>query len=1146
MQRYCLKSKFRQFILTEDGKKRFFDKKSLYWTSIIKSIQMSKNSTIPMHFSTRQFEILLSLYKSSFSNFASFEKLQETIVKSVSDGLCINRVSIWSFEDNILHCEKLYDANEDDFKIEGDLYKEDFPIYFDALQKYLAIAIDNVAISPYTTEILDMYFIPNGIKSMLDIPIWTKGLLSGVLCCEHSKEKEWSEQEISFVRSIVDIYSIFFEEFKKRKIEKKLIENQDRFKFISENISDGIYIVEDDKLVFTSKRYLEMIGMTEEEKLNFHNKDMFYLVHPDDVEVVKRNIYSAIEMKKPSIKYEHRCRRKDGTYMWREDIMNIHYDSTGRAFRAVTIARDISQEKELEIELEKNKKISDLQNKLLLGLYAVHVELSFIERVKKVISIAIEGLRLDRTSYWEIKKNRLVCKSLFDCTEEKFLDVETLDVGFIPKYINTVNNQLALVADDVYTNEATYELVDSYFKPLGITDTLDVPIRANGKFFGILCCEHRDDPRVWSENDISFARALADYLSLAIEEVKRKKAERKLLENRKKLEFISENTSDGIITIEKNKVTYVSPAFSKMSGYDLNFVSKLSVEELLQYLHPDDLIKIKRVIVDNLQKRAKKFTYEYRFLAANNEYYWREDSVSVLYKEDTNEYLKYLIISRDIHDRKVSELQIKENEQQFRLIFENSTDGFIVVENHKIKYVSPSYREMLGFSEEEVLDFPADRVYDLLHPEDRLKVNKIVSENLKQQKPTFTIEFRIKGADNKYHWREDLTNVIYNDDGSYSKYIINSRNIDERKAIEERLIESEKQLKLITENSSDGVAVIEDGKITYVSPSFSCFLGYQKEAYKKMTIQDIFANIHPDDVERVTQTVYPALERQEKEIKYEHRFKGNDGVYHWREDSANVIYDENGNYTKYIVITRDITERKESENEKNRLYQITQKQNEKLINFTHIVSHDIRSHTSNLSMILDLYDETNNPDEQKEYFKMLKQSTNKLSDTIFFLNETVAVQSGIKNEKSVLNLRKEIEKALVGINAVIRTNDAQINIDVDDTIEIVATQSYLESIIFNLLTNAIKYKSPSRKPVVSIIAINEAGGIKLTIEDNGKGIDLVKYKDKIFGMYKTFHGNPDAVGLGLFMVKNHIESLGGEIEVESKVDVGTKFILYFI
>jgi signal transduction histidine kinase len=197
-------------------------------------------------------------------------------------------------------------------------------------------------------------------------------------------------------------------------------------------------------------------------------------------------------------------------------------------------------------------------------------------------------------------------------------------------------------------------------------------------------------------------------------------------------------------------------------------------------------------------------------------------------------------------------------------------------------------------------------------------------------------------------------------------------------------------------------------------------------------------------------------------------------------------------------------------------------------------------------MILDLFEETDNPDEQKEYFKMLKQSTNKLSDTIFFLNETVAVQSGINNEKVKLNLREEIQKTILGISAIIKTSDAELVIKVPEDFEIEATQSYFESIVFNLLTNAIKYKSPDKAPKIKITAEKNNDEVKLQIIDNGIGIDLKKNKDKIFGMYKTFHGNPDAVGLGLFMVKNHIESMGGRVEVESEINKGTTFSLYFI
>ena len=100
--------------------------------------------------------------------------------------------------------------------------------------------------------------------------------------------------------------------------------------------------------------------------------------------------------------------------------------------------------------------------------------------------------------------------------------------------------------------------------------------------------------------------------------------------------------------------------------------------------------------------------------------------------------------------------------------------------------------------------------------------------------------------------------------------------------------------------------------------------------------------------------------------------------------------------------------------------------------------------------------------------------------------------------------------------------------------------------MFNLITNAIKYQSSNRKPKITILATRNDNYIQIDIADNGQGIDLDKYGDKIFGMYKTFHGNSDAVGLGLFMVKNQIEAMGGKIAVESQLDIGTTFKLHLV
>jgi signal transduction histidine kinase len=155
-------------------------------------------------------------------------------------------------------------------------------------------------------------------------------------------------------------------------------------------------------------------------------------------------------------------------------------------------------------------------------------------------------------------------------------------------------------------------------------------------------------------------------------------------------------------------------------------------------------------------------------------------------------------------------------------------------------------------------------------------------------------------------------------------------------------------------------------------------------------------------------------------------------------------------------------------------------------------------------------------------------------------------QYGANDDKVTLHLKSEIEKVILSINAIVKTNNVTVIIEVAEDLSIEATQSYIESIIMNLLTNAIKYRSSERKPFINIKAFRMADEIQLSFIDNGLGIDLKKNKEKIFGMYKTFHGNSDAVGLGLFMVKNQIESMGGRIEVESQINKGTTFNLFFV
>lgn len=495
----------------------------------------------------------------------------------------------------------------------------------------------------------------------------------------------------------------------------------------------------------------------------------------------------------------------------------------------------------------------------------------------------VEGLGIDRASYWKIETEKLVCINLFDKNTNFHTKETDLFSQDLPVYFKALSDGIAIVANDVFTNEYTQELKENYFTPLKINNLLDLPIRENGKVVGVLCCEHRDKNRIWNESDLAFAKCVSDVLILMIEQNKRRKTERKLLDIERKLSLITNN----------------------------------------------------------------------------------------------------------------------------------STDGFVILENRKLTYVSENYLKFMGFSKKEML---------------------------------------------------------------------------------------------------------------------------------KTTMEDIFSWMHPDDVEEVKAIIYSNLSQKNKNFKYSFRIKNKAGVYCWREDWASVLYGTTDElYSKYMTISRDISAVKKAELEIEKLYMISKNQNNKLLDFTHILSHNIRSNTSNIAMIIDLIEQTDSETEKKEYFQLLKESNDKLSNTIYSLNESLNLKMSRKDQRTQLNVKSQIKRILLGINAIIKDQKVAIHIEISDDFEINTIASYFENIFLNLITNAIQYKSPDRNPEIIIKAKKTETKTVFKIKDNGLGIDMERNKDKIFGMYKTFHGNEDAVGLGLFMTKNHVEALGGKIRVTSKVGIGSTF-----
>ncbi|MEQ7800267.1 PAS domain S-box protein [Pedobacter sp. ASV1-7] len=360
--------------------------------------------------------------------------------------------------------------------------------------------------------------------------------------------------------------------------------------------------------------------------------------------------------------------------------------------------------------------------------------------------------------------------------------------------------------------------------------------------------------------------------------------------------------------------------------------------------------------------------------------------------------------------------------------------------------------------------------------------------------------------------------------------------------LNEKLKLSEERFRLAFQHAAIGMAIVSlEGKWLRVNRSLFNILGYRPSELLRLTFQDI---THPEDLDKDLNLLNEILERKRDSYQMEKRYLHKEGHIVWVILTVSIVKNSNGEPLHFISQLTDISKVKATELEIQSMMEVTNDQNRRLLNFAHIVSHNLRSHSGNLSMLLNFMETDTNEESRQELFKMFRHATSNLQETVGHLNEVVAVNTTIEN-LSRINLYEAINCAIGNVEALLKAADAICKNEVKEDVIIDAVPAYLDSILLNFLTNAIKYRSPDRTLSIVLKAETEANKVTLSIQDNGMGIDLALNQDKIFGMYKTFHANNDARGIGLFITKNQIEAMGGKVTLDSEVNVGTTFTIHF-
>ncbi|WP_224999189.1 PAS domain S-box protein [Cesiribacter sp. SM1] len=364
--------------------------------------------------------------------------------------------------------------------------------------------------------------------------------------------------------------------------------------------------------------------------------------------------------------------------------------------------------------------------------------------------------------------------------------------------------------------------------------------------------------------------------------------------------------------------------------------------------------------------------------------------------------------------------------------------------------------------------------------------------------------------------------------------------------ITNRIIAQEelKKLSVVASKTHNGVIIADkSGVIEWVNDSFTHITEYTADEQYGKSIIDLFTGagtLQENARHAVSKIISSSF------FEAEVPFTAKSGRELWLEIGVTLIKDTEGSVTRYIVMISDITLQKQAILERNQFIEVLQSSNQSLHEFTHVVSHKLRSPVANILGLTSLF---NLPDidnaTKEEVIDKLGTAAHNLDSVIRDLNHVLSLRDSFDLEKTNVQFDDVLNRVILLLQDQLTQSQVEIRRDFSLAPSVYAIEHYLLDIMYNLLNNAIKFQGSEEKPLVEVYTQAEEDFIVLVVKDNGIGFDLDKHRNDVFGMYKRFHSHVGGKGLGLYLVKTQVETMGGRISVNSKNGAGSKFEIYF-
>ena len=313
--------------------------------------------------------------------------------------------------------------------------------------------------------------------------------------------------------------------------------------------------------------------------------------------------------------------------------------------------------------------------------------------------------------------------------------------------------------------------------------------------------------------------------------------------------------------------------------------------------------------------------------------------------------------------------------------------------------------------------------------------------------------------------------------------------------------------------------------------------------------------LHPADVGPTLAQWQDSLHTGQP-YEVECRIRNRDGDYRWMLGRALPSRNEQGEIIQWIGTYTDIHEHKLALERIDQGQRQLRDNNEQLTrvnvdldNFIYTASHDLKAPISNIegllhALLLELPAGTVMTEPVQPLLELMQDSVNRFKRTIEHLTDVSKLQKEHGHPTEAVDLAAVIEDVRLDMEPLIQAAHARLEVDVQAAPSVSFSEKNLRSVVFNLLSNALKYRAPDRLPHVRLRAWHEDTYAVLEVQDNGLGLDAAN-EQKLFGMFQRFHDHVEGSGIGLYMVKKMVENAGGRIAVRSELGIGSTFLVYF-